>query len=148
MVTSLSFSIETAANPIDCERIGNFRHKFSPYSSRHVVFKTCFMDESTVINLTDFTISEFQDETIARLDFFGNKQIFYLPVNVSQSFPKLLFYNAQNCSIKNISRENFEALFESKKLYLDNNEIDRIQKDTFEVLQMLEWLTLSMFEVE
>lgn len=135
--------VETSANEVVCEQFGDFFHQFSPYSSRHAIYKTCFMNDTAVINFNDFAISSVQDESIARLDFFTNRNIFYLPVNVSESFPKLSFYNAQNCSIKAISKENFEGLFELKKLYLDNNEIAKIPSDIFDDLGQLEWLTLG-----
>lgn len=143
LVAVISFFTKTSAIQISCEKTGNFLHKFSPYSNRHAIYKTCFMNESTVINSSDFTISSFRDESIARLDFFSNRNIFYLPVNVSESFPKLSFYNAQNCSIKFISNKNFKGMFELKKLYLDNNGIEKICSDTFEDSLVLEWLTLG-----
>jgi Leucine-rich repeat (LRR) protein len=140
---SSSFFIETTASEIACEKVGDFFHKFSPYSNRHAIYKTCFMNKTSVINSTDSTISKLHDESIARLDFFTNQNIVYLPINVNENFPKLAFYNAQNCSVKSISKENFNGLFELKKLYLDNNEITKIASDTFNDLVLLEWLTLG-----
>lgn len=136
------FAEKSSADLLNCEKIGDFFHQFSPYSSRHAIYKTCFMNESTTINLNDTKFSS-TIESIMRLDFFTNRNIFYLPVNVGENFPHLAFYNAQNCSVKVISKSNFDGLFELKKLYLDNNEIESIFSDTFLDLVQLEWLTLS-----
>jgi hypothetical protein len=144
----IASSFASSESSLSCESIGDFLHKFSPYARNHVVYKTCFMNESTEITRDDVAISMHRDDSISRLDFFANRKIVCLPVNVSETFPKLTFYNAQNCSLKAISQKNFVGLVELKKLYLDNNEIEVILSDTIEGLVELEWLTLGEYEID
>lgn len=104
--------------------------------------KTCFMCNSTTINSSEFTISHEYDATIGGLNFFGNKDILFLPKNPARQFPSLETYDAGNCSIKQIFKSNFEKLHKLKYLYLQSNAIEKINSDTFEDLIHLEQLSL------
>jgi Leucine-rich repeat (LRR) protein len=84
-----------------------------------------------------------RDTAIRGIDFFGNSKISYLPVKINEAFPNLLGYSAGNCSIKTISKENFEGLSNLRELLLFENFIKKIPGDTFEDLVALEFVNLG-----
>lgn len=88
-------------------------------------------------------VSIVPDETILGLTFSGNQKLSYPPVDVAQSFPNLLGYDMFNCLIKKISKSNFVGLSKLKGLWLNHNQITRIDSNVFEDLISLEFLTLS-----
>lgn len=92
--------------------------------------KTCHMDQDTVINDQNVTIST-RNESIGELRFSNNRKIFFLPVGVAEFFPNLKAYNANGCAIKGISKENFKGLHKLMNLYLAYNEIEKIETNTF-----------------
>lgn len=100
------------------------------------------MTESTSIDSYGFTITSNRDETITGLDLESNKNIFFLPIRVDRSFSKLVAYNANGCSLKSLSKENFKNLRFLKQLWLGENEIEKIYSDTFVDLSSLEDLAL------
>lgn len=105
--------------------------------------KTCDMKGSTKINSAGYKISAYQNQNIEGIDFSHNKKIFHLPDKVYESFPKLIVYNAYDCSIKSIFRRHFEHLFHLKGLYLNRNSIEKIPLDAFDDLKSLELLYLG-----
>lgn len=108
----------------------------------HVDFvKVCSMGFSAVINSVDATIAP--NATITALDLNLNEEILFLPVKVATSFPKLIAYSAMFCSVKTISKSNFESLNILKLLWLHGNQIESIRKDTFNDLVSLEHLDLG-----
>lgn len=104
--------------------------------------KTCFMAETTSIDEKSVSIST-RDDSIVALSFEGNKNIFYLPILTAQKFKNLLGYSASYCSIKEISKRNFEKLGELEVLGLSSNQIEFILNDTFEDLESLQKLYLG-----
>lgn len=104
--------------------------------------KTCFMQYSTSIDDLNVTFS-FYDEMVEGLNFNHNKNISFLPVQVAKKLPNLLSYCALNCSIKEISKENFVNLTMLKTLDLSHNQIEKITTDTFEDLSDLVELLLG-----
>jgi hypothetical protein len=107
--------------------------------------KTCDMKGTTKISSNGFQISTIHDELMGGLDFSHNKKIFHLPDKVFENFPKLIVYNAYDCSLKSIFRRHFEGLFHLKGLYLNRNLIEKIPLDAFEDLKSLEILYLGEF---
>lgn len=83
------------------------------------------------------------DDSVQFLSLLFNKKIFFLPVNVSQSFPNLLIYHAGHCSIETIKKINFEAMSTLRWLFLDGNQLERIDSDTFDDLTDLIRLEMS-----
>lgn len=65
------------------------------------------------------------------------EKVISLPIDFDDRFPALQVYNASTCSIKSISNENFEDMRFLEKLYLDNNQIETIEADTFSGLSAL-----------
>lgn len=72
----------------------------------------------------------------------GNKKIKFLPENPADSFPSLLIYDARNCLIERISKANFKGLSSLKRVFLQQNEIQQIDYNTFEDLKQLKTLEL------
>lgn len=83
------------------------------------------------------------DRGIDGLYFNENKKIEYLPVEVYRSFPNLGHYWANNCSIKEIFRKNFEKLYNIDFIRLIGNQIEKIPSDTFADLSLLRAIALS-----
>lgn len=111
----------------------------------------CRMDVWTRIDKENVTISSSQrDITVAGLTFKDNRKVSNLPVRVAEIFPKLKFFAAQACSIKKVSKANFEGLNDLKVLALRDNSIEMIPSDLFEGLHKLEYIELSkkVFEIE
>lgn len=108
-------------------------------------YETCFMTYKTVINDTNFVFADLRDEEIEGVTFEGNKKIEYLPNKMYLQFPNVLIYKASRCSIKQISRENFENLNRLKYIELAFNEIQKISATTFEALASLVRVDLSEF---
>lgn len=104
--------------------------------------KTCSVPETTGIESFNFTISARRDSTIERLQF-RNKNIIFLPTRVDKNFPNLKTYDAFDCSIKSISRENFRNLFKLIILNLNTNNISEISSDAFNDLSELSILILG-----
>lgn len=107
--------------------------------------ENCIMGNKTVINATNFVIAELRDEGVGGISFDGNKQIEYLPYKIHQQLPNLFKYQASNCSIKQITKENFEKLNRLEKISLSSNQIQKINGNTFERLDKLWAVLLSEF---
>lgn len=105
----------------------------------HGTFKTCFMPE-TVIDSDDFLITSDQDETIEGFNAGGKGK---LQQNIGAKFPNLVVLDAESCSIKNITKEDFRGLHKLRQLRLDNNEIETIDDDTFGFIPAVEYILLS-----
>lgn len=112
--------------------------------------KTCYLTdkETTVIDSTGFLITSPKDDMVEAITFWGNKKVQFLPDNSGQTFPNMKVFVARDCSIKAISKKNFEKLSELVKLDLDKNQIERIDGDTFEELTALEHLAISKFAMK
>lgn len=103
--------------------------------------RECYMNNYTVIDSEDYAFPEV-DETIRELNFFGNKKIEVLPIHVAKRIPELLRYNANDCSLTNIYRKNFQGLIKLDQLHLFQNKIEVIRSDTFQDLVRCTQITL------
>jgi hypothetical protein len=99
------FGLENT-NELKCEKLTT---KPWNYTRDFNELKICCMDDTTVIAEQNLIIAT-RDGSINSLRFSENKNILYLPVQVSENFPRLLTYSASNCSIKQVSKENFAGL--------------------------------------
>jgi hypothetical protein len=126
----------SATEEIECEIID----KSSWYAVGRI--KVCSMVEKTSIHSPETTIASESDELMGGLDFSENLKIFFLPINVGQNFVNLRAYNAYDCSIQAISKQNFAGLIKLELLFLFNNQITTIPNETFEDLKALEILDL------
>jgi Leucine-rich repeat (LRR) protein len=108
----------------------------------------CYIPSSEILYPgTTVTVdkSRIGSSTLTRLNLEGNSKIFYLPVGLVNEFPQLVEYYAPSCSIKEISKQNFEGLTKLKLLDLSYSSISKITKDMFEDLTSLEKLNLGEF---
>lgn len=136
LILKVSIAIEIGeVKEVECENVGDLL-----IVSVGIV-DTCLMHNMSSINDTGVIIST-RNEAMKGLYFGGNRKIFLLPVNVSESFPNLESYDANRCSLKKITKQNFEGLIELKRLYLDFNQIKNITNGTFQGLVALEILVL------
>lgn len=105
--------------------------------------KTCIMTKTTVVDSRDTTISATKDDTLKALNFWSNTKISYLPVEIHKSFPNLIMMDAGHCSLKEITKANFEKLGKLQELLMCCNQIERIDGDTFKDSPLLEYLGLG-----
>lgn len=101
------------------------------------------MQDLTVIDAPDFTISTPRDEELEGFNVGQNYKILFLPIQTSEKFPNLIAYAASSCSIRTVRKENFQSLNKLKKISLDDNQIETIESNTFEDLTDLIYIGLS-----
>lgn len=109
----------------------------------HSQYESCFMNNNAVIDSANFIIADLKDEDVGGVIFEENKKIEYLPVKIYMQFPFLYIYLARGCSIKQITKENFEKLDRVVVLDLSQNNIQKIRADTFNGVPNLSNLLLS-----
>lgn len=112
------------------------------YASCHEASSCCIMTVISEIKSTEVSISE-GDNQIDGINFSENKNILFLPVLVHEKFPNVIAYYAFHCSIREISKKNFEKLSRLEDLNLNSNQIEIIRSDTFEDLVALQQLHIS-----
>lgn len=117
---------------IACERFEDFGE-----------IECCDMRDKTVINATNFAIADLKDEDIKGITFEGNKKVEYLPYKIYLQFPNLAEYYAHSCSIKEITKENFENLNRLQNIILSSNHIQMLPGSTFKGLHNLKTVDLS-----
>lgn len=113
--------------------------------------RTCFLDNSVGITSLGFVVesnvSSSADvkamNSTQGLFMYGNDKNLYLPFRVSTVLPNLIDYNAGNCQIKEIAKPDFVNLNKLTRLVLSNNQIKKIDGNTFEGLVSLKKLYLS-----
>lgn len=118
--------------------------------------------DKTAINSTDFLITSDVDDSVGELSSLENRNLEYLPTNhgqeqnrlysilahatnIGEKFPNLLKLIAGYCSIKQVSRDNFKGLSKLQELHLYENQIEKIDDNTFEFIPAVEtiWLRLG-----
>lgn len=132
----LAFLNKFDAKTIACENVA-----LTLWISPVITNKTCNMRVTTSINDSTTTIST-RDDSVNALDFAINNKIYFLPIQINETFPNLLTFNAYKCSLRQISKENFSGLKKLIKLYLYSNQIEEITSESFEDLVSLEELWL------
>ena len=126
-------------SPVTCEEKYPWTH-YGVYKG----VQSCIMNtQKTRIDSPFRTFSDAKDESIKGMDFNGNKYVYYLPIRTYEKFPNIVVYDASGCSLKAIKRENFEGLTKLESLDLRNNNLVRIQNDTFGDLKNLTYLSLG-----
>lgn len=106
----------------------------------------CLLNGITVIDKRGETFYPMPDQQAIGLLFENNKKIEYLPVKVHRAFPNLADYRAEECSIREISRKNFEKLDKLRIVMLGNNQIEKVPSDTFAELPLLLYLGLREYK--
>ena len=105
---------------------------------------TCFIENSSIVNLDSITIPEKFRNKIEKL-LLNNQNLISLPEEISDNFHNLKIYIAEGCKVSKISKRNFVGLNKLISLNLDGNPIEEINDDTFEDLVTLKMLYLSEF---
>jgi Leucine rich repeat len=126
---------QIVAKAITCENFDDYDYA---YAGREM---TCNMMHTTSIDFPNVTIST-RNDTISAVNFYDNKHILYLPINVVESFPNLVAYDAAFCSVKEVWKENFKSLGKLRHLNLKVNQIEKIASDVFDDLKELRILEL------
>lgn len=122
---------------VHCEELGE--NSWSPTMTANLC---CFMHSNTVIDSPWYSISSRADTNVGTLLFQGNREIYFLPINIAEKFVNLKLYNAADCSIEIIRKENFKALRNMRQLHLNRNRIEKVASDTFEDMTELELVYL------
>lgn len=125
-----------SSNEVICERFENHLWK-----ADHAQLETCFIQEQRIGSL-GYSIGSLHDENVTGLWFDDNEDLFYLPENVSRTYPNLQGLSAERCSLRAIGKDNFRGLKSLRFLWLTNNMLERIPSDTFQELVSLEKLYL------
>lgn len=71
------------------------------------------------------------------------KALEFLPVNLSRTFPNLIYYEAQNCSIRVLTKRHLKGFIKLQILILSGNKLQEIPAKAFEDLKNLRKLNLS-----
>lgn len=127
----------SATGSISCETLGTD----SWY--RIGALRSCRMRGNTSITSDSFIVNSSADSSVLGMTFYSNKNIFYLPIRVSENFPNLVAFGAGYCSIKALYKSNFKNLFNLKNLELSSNQIEKIESGIFGDLTSLEILWLG-----
>lgn len=133
-IVVITFAIASQAreDELECES----------FETCHRASFCCVMNDFTEIKALDVTIAK-NDDSVNGINFSENEKVYYLPIGVHEKFPNLAAYYAYRCSIRGLSKKNFEKLTHLEDLNLSNNEIVKIEYDTFEDLVALEQLHIS-----
>jgi Leucine rich repeat len=123
------------ANQIECEGISDFNWSFLGK------IEICWMTDETSIHSQGMKMSG-KHSNVQGLSLWGNKKVNYLIDFAGKNLPNLLGYDAGNCAIKRIRRNNFGDLSKLRELLLQDNQLESIGTDTFSDLQALERIHL------
>lgn len=126
----------TKLKTISCEYISSFDYKSKTF------IKECYMFNTSSIDALD-TIFFTRDNAMESVAMDHNKKIFYLPLKIGDAFINLVTLRAGNCSIKEVSRQNFIGSRNLKYLNLEHNQINKVESGTFESLTTLNELYLA-----
>lgn len=106
----------------------------------------CSFNNSSIINSTNFYISDRRHDGVNYISFSPNSKVEFLPISVFLKFSNVRTYNADHCSIQEVSKLNFEHLLKLQVLSLTYNRIKSIKHDTFTGLASLKKIMLSKVE--
>lgn len=118
----------------------------SSRSSRSIVFWwniNCFSSFFIQNYLCSLLVSSVDGNKGIQELYISSEKIIHLPVKVAETSPNLLVYSTHSCSVKEISKQNFNDMVKLLWLRLINNQIEKIASGTFEDLAALEKLDLS-----
>lgn len=129
---------KVASKELACEEIHG-RHSWV-----HVGYQVvCKMEWKTSIFSQDVVTSPQVDEVITGVSFWHNRKVQFLPLNVGKTYPNLIGYMPEACSLTSISRVHFQNMTNLRALWLNENQIEQINGDTFSDLPKLEWIRLG-----
>lgn len=132
---TVSGACDKNGTQIACEEITNYGD-----------YVACSMITHTTIRDISYTILDPSNYEVEIMDLRNNRNIEFLPISPHQTFPNLMSYYAANCSIKEISKRNFEGLVHLRDVILEDNQIYFLLSDAFKELVSLLYLYLGKFE--
>lgn len=135
LVFSLNFEVSSAGFQVLCNSTLPIKWDNGKF------YKTCYINQ--VVFLPGYSIWWPKDNKMTGLKFQPNKKTKYLPENLNEIYLNLEVYQADNCTIQEISKINFAELRRLEILSLEYNQIEKIPGDTFEDLFSLKYLSLS-----
>jgi Leucine-rich repeat (LRR) protein len=103
----------------------------------HGNFLTFWLTEGFIIKNSDFKLQIDRDEKIEAFKVHKIDTVSYLPIEIYGNFPNLKYYHSQFCSVRNLTKSNFEKLTNLIFLSLSNNRLSFIDSDVFEDLKNL-----------
>lgn len=131
---------EIESQEVVCEKYADYSHFFT------LPLDVCLMNGTTAIDDNNFVIGDLKDVEVEGIDFSKNKRIEYLPYKIHLQFPNLMFYEASSCSIKQVTKQNFEQLIRLKRIDLSFNKIQKLSGNTFNGLANLLRIFLCEFK--
>lgn len=105
--------------------------------------KRCLVPANTIINYRNQSFREEFNENVDVVLFYAIKNVQFLPILLHRKFPNLGSIIAANCSIVEISKQNFQNLRYLTNVILSSNKINAIWSDTFNNLPSLEQIWLG-----
>lgn len=145
-ILEVLLSIQTSSKQISCKEIKTeewiIRSKsFGNSNNEHLTCQMTVGAQDDGIDSLGTTITDV-NHNVTVLNLPGSKKVLFLPIRVDRNFPDLFMYSANNNFLQKIARINFLNLKHLVILSLGDNQIDRIDEDTFEDLESLQLLVL------
>lgn len=104
---------------------------------------TFSLNVNNIINSTTFTLQIDSSECVKAFRASDLKNLEFLPIHMYKIFPNLVFYEAQNCSIKYLNKRHLKNLSKLQILNLSYNKLQEVPSKAFEDLVNLQKLNLS-----
>lgn len=138
---STTENIETKVEEIpeiDC----NFIEYLSPITN--LMSTSCQIDSDVTFESERFKIKPSEEVSkVKRFYINGNKNVKYLPENMSEIFPGLEEVFVVNSGLLGVNKKTLNSLGSLKAINLSGNKIKHVEPDAFENLKSLEDLNLS-----
>lgn len=120
-----------ALGSVSCE----VKIRDDPFDSRFDEIRTqtvyCEFDDAISVGAPS-TLSNSANENVTELLLRNKKQIEYLPQHESVPFPNLNTINAYGCSVKSLTKLNFNGLTKLSNINLNSNQIETIDENSFD----------------
>lgn len=105
---------------------------------------TCVVEDLRITNHNQNIKKVQNDDNVKFVEFFVyDKTVNFLPSNLGESFPFLESVKVQRSKLKEITSKDFKIAKKLKVLNFWNNDLQRIERNTFDDLLLLEEIDLS-----
>ena len=105
--------------------------------------KFCIIDYQGV-DPEGFTSAKTAYKEIEGLNLNHERSVKFIPENIAELFPELIVYDARCCSIHTLMEKDFKGLTKLEAIFLMDNEIELIDRDSFKDLTNLRKLDLAI----